>query len=81
MNAQTVRAMVNIVCAMRRGEWTDELPTWADESLTAITADDPFTDGSELRAVQTAETFIILALECGYALNERAFLKACGFTA
>jgi len=81
MNAQTVQAMVNIVCAMRRGEWTDELPDWAPESITDTTALDAFIDGGELRAVQTAEAFIILALDCGYALNERAFLDACGFTA
>lgn len=77
MTATDVKAMTVIVRAILRGKWTDELPDWAPE--------DAYRKGlngglEELRAVQTAEAFIVLCDSTHYPLNQEAFLKACGFS-
>lgn len=80
MTPTDVKAMTAIVRAILRGKWTDELPDWAPED-----AEDDYSKGLHggapaLRAVQTAEALIVLCDSCRYPLDQKAFLKQCGFT-
>ena len=65
-----------IVNAIREGHWTDDLPPWADDSrdrgVFSIAAT------SYIRAVQTAEAFIVLATEFNPRFDTNRFLIACG---
>lgn len=74
------RAMVSIVKAIHAGQWTDEAPRWADRDITSIAALLGIEEGAHLRAVQTAEAFICLALSMDSAFQVHQFLKDCGFT-
>lgn len=80
MTPSDVKAMTAIVRAILRGKWTNELPDWAPKGLTSIDLEDE-DDGSDvLRAVQTAEAFIVLCDSCHCDLDVTAFLKDCGFS-
>lgn len=73
------RAMASMVRAIKAGKWTDELPDWApigaDCALQIIGEE----SGNILRAVQTAEAFILLLLADNPRFDVTRFVKACGF--
>ncbi len=62
--------IVNAIC---EGHWTSEPPSWADRH-----AEDYSALGDYGRAVQTAEAFIVLALEFNPRFDTNRFLIACG---
>ena len=79
MEAQDIRRMVSMVRAIRAGKWTATLPAWTPKDITetldfALDAYD-----FELRAVQTAEAFILLAHSSRFPFDETKFLQDCGF--
>jgi hypothetical protein len=73
-----------VVNAIREGKWYHGLPDWADQRLGVECAIELSTevDGNisvdYVRAVWTAEAFIILFKEYNPRFNEAKFLKACG---
>lgn len=74
------RAMVSIVKAIHAGQWTAETPSWAPRGLTECSLFDDDSPVDALRAVQTAEAFIALALSMDSTFQVHQFLKDCGFT-
>lgn len=78
MTPATIRRMVQMVRAIRAGKWTNELPSWA-QRITVMTTDEDEDEANALRAVQTAEAFILLAHMCCPDFNETKFLQDCGF--
>lgn len=70
-----------MVKAIRDGEWTHDLPTWQSEQVKRI---EVFTDTlgnvdvSYVRAVWTAEAFILLFREHNSRFDPHRFLAACG---
>ena len=68
-----------IVRAILDGEWTNQLPDWAimnDQFLldnVAVPA-----EADHLRAVQTAEAFILMFQQFNSRFDETRFLQACG---
>lgn len=76
MTPTDVKAMTAIVRAILRGKWTDEAPDWATWKLLQECGE--FADGTA-RAIQTAETFIMLCDSCHYPLDVERFLTDCGF--
>lgn len=82
MTATDVKAMTAIVRAILRGKWTDELPDWASRSHSGAYLLQELANNTdaELRAVQTAEAFIVLCDSCRCDLDVPAFLKDCGFS-
>lgn len=80
MTPADTRRMVSIVRAIRAGKWTNELPDWAPRGLTAISVFSDEDDLNEIRAIQTAEAFVILGLATSATFNSHQFLHDCGFT-
>lgn len=75
MNDTDVRHMIALVRAIGASKWTDELPEGiGPETLQHINAGDLDT----LRAVQTAEAFMMLAFNCGHKLDAPKFIASCG---
>lgn len=68
MTRRHFQAMAEIVKAINEGEWTDELPAWAEETQRA--------EGN--LAIAVAEAFIILARRFNPLFNQDVFLQACG---
>lgn len=94
MNKYDIARMVTMVRAVRAGKWTTELPDWAHKhaetpegfglhlGATQVLGglqEMPSMFVDELRAVQTAEAFILLAHASDYPFDETAFLRDCGF--
>lgn len=78
MTPQDVRRMVQMVRAIRAGKWTDEPPAWSRD-ITATTPLDVDNVASAIRAIQTAEAFILLAHSSDIYFDEMRFLQDCGF--
>lgn len=79
MTPADTRRMVSIVRAIRAGKWTNELPDWAPNTLTSISVFSEDDGANELRAIQTAEAFIILGVATSATFNVAQFLHDCGF--
>lgn len=73
--AEMVKAIVD-------GDWTMELPNWSDPSIgyrvEVWTECAGNVSANYVRAVWTAEAFILLFREYNPRFNESKFLKACG---
>ena len=70
--AETVKAILN-------GNWTNEPPEW--EGRTGFDLAPAWHEGREadyVRAVHTAEAFILLLREYNPRFNQETFLIACG---
>ena len=65
-----------IVSAILAGEWTNDLPDWADVAKTMPIAEDVTSD--YLRAMWTAEAFILLFAADNTRFDRARFLFACG---
>jgi hypothetical protein len=65
--------MAAIVANIRTGEWSDELPTWADAYIKT-------TENTvcNMAACQVAEAFILLAVANNPRFDRERFLRACG---
>jgi hypothetical protein len=63
----------SMVRAILAGEWTNELPDWA-QSVVAYGYD----TYPRVRAVQTAEAFLLLFTAFNPRFKRDRFLKACG---
>lgn len=61
-----------MVAGIVAGSWTDEPPAWADRTKYNGDWD------SYVRAVQTAEAFIMLFRAFNPLFDEKRFLVACG---
>jgi hypothetical protein len=76
-----VRA-AEMVKAIRDGGWTHEAPEWAPtpygHDLEVSTEDMGNLLVDYVRAVQTAEAFILLFREFNPRFNQQTFLRACG---
>lgn len=74
---QTFIRAAAMVKAIRDGEWTNDPPTWATvpNRYDAIVS---FDIPNYVRAVQTAEAFIILFTVSNDRFNVQRFLVACG---
>lgn len=73
-----------LVSAILNHEWTSELPDWADRDTADILALDTITDRNQadyLRAVWTAEAFILLFTRDNDRFDRARFLRACGLMA
>ena len=75
-----------MVAAIRLGTWTYELPDWASDtpgvyldSIEVSSAERGDLDRDYIRAVWTAEAFIMLFSHFSPRFNQTRFLKACGF--
>ena len=72
-----------MVKAITEGAWASELPSWAPihtgEQIETISDNSGNLESAYIRAVWTAEAFIILFREYNPRFNEAKFLKACGF--
>ena len=62
-----------IVRAILAGEWTDSAPAWADRKQIGW----PGQTEDFVRAVQTAEAFILLFRAYNPRFDEQRFLQAC----
>lgn len=75
-------AAANLVRAIVNGEWTNEMPDWSPSGRGQIVevSTDTFGnwDASYVRAVWTAEAFIILFRAENPRFDEQRFLTACG---
>lgn len=77
-------AAANLVNSIRQGEWCHTLPDWAPDAVQGQTPIECETEESGnldthiVRAVWTAEAFIILARAFNPRFDERRFLVACG---
>lgn len=76
------RHMASMVRAILAGKWTTDPPDWAP--LRAAQAADLLqqmsdTDVALVRAMQTAEAFIILIHAEDSAFDVTSFVRACGF--
>lgn len=72
--ADMVRAILN-------GEWTHEAPSWAPTTFDLIEVEDAAQGNlrtSYVRAVWTAEAFILLFTRNNDRFNRDTFLRACG---
>lgn len=84
MTPQHFRAAANLVDAIRQGSWTHELPDWAPADVRGLDTVEVSSESTGnvdvniVRAVWTAEAFIILARAFNPSFNERLFLRACG---
>lgn len=85
MQKRHFEAMANLVRAILNGEWTHELPIWSGYDtggdlapIEVLTDDAGNLDVNKVRAIWTAEAFIILARAHNPRFDERRFLKACG---
>ena len=76
MTRQHFQHAAIIVKAIRDGYWTDDFPSWADDSRNVSIMD--LNSDYYTRAVQTAEAFIKLFREFNPRFNQAKFLKACG---
>jgi len=81
MTRQHFQAMAEIVKAINEGEWTSDLPAWAEASNGRYWGNDTNTEDNYRRAVQTAEAFIILSRRFNPLFNQDVFLQACGLKA
>lgn len=80
MDATDIRRMVSMVRAIRAGKWTHDLPSWANHlDVFNLLQEMPEDGADEYRAVQTAETFLLLAHASRFPLDETKFLRDCGF--
>lgn len=82
MTKKTFEAMARLVRAIVDGAWTNEAPIWSPISFDANIETDTIIDGNLppniVRAVWTAEAFIVLARAHNPRFDEKRFLKACG---
>lgn len=75
LTKQTFQRMAAIVRNIAAGEWTDELPDWAGP-VTYVRHTETY---PRVRAIQTAEAFLILIAQDGNPRFDRQrFLVACG---
>lgn len=81
MTAKHFRRAAEMVRAILDGEWTNDPPDWAERDVDCwpVYINDPAeADYNYLRAVQTAEAFILL-FECSNPrFNRGKFLQQCG---
>lgn len=63
-----------IVRSILAGNWTNDLPSWASPMLYG--GDE--VGSARIRAIQTAEAFICLAITTSPRFNRQRFLAACG---
>lgn len=63
--AEQVRAILN-------GEWTDDLPSWATGDLPGVTT------SNAIRAIQTAEAYVLFFQHANPRFNADRFLMECG---
>ena len=71
MTKQHFIRAAEIVKSIRDGDWTDEMPSWAEKyRASGYFARD--------RAIQTAEVFLLLFKEYNPRFDETRFLVACG---
>ena len=61
-----------LVKAIGNGEWMHDAPSWSP--IGAYLAD----TRHDIRAIQTAEAFIMLFTECNPRFDRTCFLGACG---
>lgn len=80
MNQRDITAMVAVVRAIKAGQWTDEPPVWADRERYSACIEGSDDAAVYLRAVWTAEAFVILAQQQDKYFPVKTFLARCGFT-
>ena len=73
-------AAANLVSSIRKGEWTNEPPAFANHNCYVPAWTEQDKDDIYTRAIQTAEAFIILFRSFNPRFDDKSFLKACGFT-
>ena len=79
MTKQHFIRAAEIVKSIRDGNWSNELPRWADGGIYNPPYADRFSTAENYtRAVQTAEAFLHLFKEYNPRFDERRFLSACG---
>lgn len=73
----------NIVNEIRKGNWTMDSPDWSPIEFIALEFDSPGSgnlDVNLVRAVMTAEAFIVLFRAFNPLFSSERFLKACGLS-
>lgn len=80
MTKRHFHAAAEQVKAILAGEWTNELPSWVDQEFVVHHAwiKAPSTRSPMLRAIQTAEAYILLFTRFNPQFNVETFLVACG---
>ena len=72
MTKQHVAFAAGLVDTIRKGAWTHDAPSWSP--IGAYLAD----TRHDIRAIQTAEAFILLFTEHNPRFDRARFLDACG---
>lgn len=81
---QTFIRAATLVNSIRLGEWTTDLPEWAltadwtDGTIEIDTENRGNVDAHTLRAIWTAEAFLLLFQESNSRFDPTRFLVACG---
>ena len=89
MQKRHFECAAQMVNAIQQGKWTNALPDWALSTdwtafspLGHVEIDTEFggnVDANVLRAIWTAEAFIMLFQQYNARFDRERFLKACGF--